>query len=90
MAVTCEEKQIDERLMETALYPADVFSSRSGFYGSALSGKRESEAEEDEISERDSILEALQKTGGRKGAAAGLLGMDRSTLWRKMKFYEIK
>lgn len=90
VAVTCEEKQIDERLMETALYPADVFSSRIGFYGNALSGKRESEAEEDEISERDSILEALQKTGGRKGAAAGLLGMDRSTLWRKMKFYEIK
>ena len=30
------------------------------------------------------------KTGGRKGAAAELLGMDRSTLWRKMKLYEIE
>ena len=35
--------------------------------------------------ERSSIKEALARTGGRKGEAAGLLGLSRSSLWRKMK-----
>lgn len=35
--------------------------------------------------EHGQILAALQKTGGRKGEAAKLLGMDRSTLWRKLR-----
>jgi len=33
------------------------------------------------------ILAALQKAGGSKKRAAEILGMDRSTLWRKMKKY---
>lgn len=90
VAVMCEEKEIDEGLMETALYPEDVFSSRSGFYGNLRQESGAEASEERESSERDRILEALQKTGGRKGAAAELLGMDRSTLWRKMKLYEIE
>jgi len=35
--------------------------------------------------ERDQILAALRKTGGRKGDAAELLQMSRTTLWRKMR-----
>lgn len=35
--------------------------------------------------ERRRILRALDETGGRKGKAAELLGMDRSTLWRKIR-----
>ena len=85
----CEEKEIDDHLMETALYPEDVFSSRSGFYG-RMRPEKEETLEERETSERERIAEALMKTGGRKGAAAELLGMDRSTLWRKMKLYEIE
>lgn len=89
VAVMCEEKEIDDHLMETALYPEDVFSSRSGFYG-RMRPEKEETLEERETSERERIAEALMKTGGRKGAAAELLGMDRSTLWRKMKLYEIE
>jgi len=90
VAVTCEEKYIDERLVEAALYPEAVFSSRSGFYGGALPDRTKASEKTKEVSERNSIVEALQKTGGKKGLAAELLGMDRSTLWRKMKFYGIK
>lgn len=35
--------------------------------------------------ERTRIMEALGRTGGRKGAAARQLGISRSTLWRKMR-----
>ena len=37
--------------------------------------------------ERQRIVQALRQTGGRKGQAAELLGIDRSTLWRKMKTF---
>jgi len=35
--------------------------------------------------EREEILAALRESRGKKGEAARLLGMDRSTLWRKMQ-----
>jgi transcriptional regulator of acetoin/glycerol metabolism len=37
--------------------------------------------------ERDRITQALQRNKGRRGAAAEALGMDRSTLFRKMNRY---
>jgi transcriptional regulator of acetoin/glycerol metabolism len=39
------------------------------------------------ISEEQQILEALRATGGNKAKAAKLLGIDRSTLYRKMQRY---
>jgi transcriptional regulator of acetoin/glycerol metabolism len=35
--------------------------------------------------ERDLLLRALEESRWNKGAAAKKLGIDRSTLWRKMK-----
>ena len=35
--------------------------------------------------QRDEIMGALTKTGGNKSAAASMLGIDRSTLWRRMR-----
>jgi len=39
--------------------------------------------------EKQMILDALVRTGGRKNKAAAALGWARSTLYRKMKHYEI-
>ena len=39
--------------------------------------------------EREMILQALRRTGGRKNRAAEALGWARSTLWRKMKQHGI-
>ncbi|MGK5507933.1 sigma-54 interaction domain-containing protein [Brevibacillus formosus] len=41
-----------------------------------------------EEGEAEVIRKVLAKTKGNKGEAAKILGMDRSTLWRKMKRYE--
>ena len=38
--------------------------------------------------ERDAIFEALRVTGGDKLMAAELLGIGKTTLYRKMKEYE--
>ena len=48
---------------------------------------RSSQAESVPKPEKDRILEALDQCGGNRTRAAGSLGMDRSTLWRKMKKY---
>lgn len=36
------------------------------------------------------ILEALEQSNGNKAAAARALGIDPSTLWRKLKKYGIQ
>ncbi|MFH1679577.1 MAG: helix-turn-helix domain-containing protein, partial [Candidatus Eisenbacteria bacterium] len=35
--------------------------------------------------ERKAITGALRRSGGHRGRAAKLLGIDRTTLWRKMR-----
>ncbi len=42
-----------------------------------------------EEAERKRILAALRRCGGNKARAARLLGMDRTTLWRKLKRFAI-
>ncbi|MCF8061755.1 MAG: sigma 54-interacting transcriptional regulator [Deltaproteobacteria bacterium] len=39
--------------------------------------------------ERITIQRALEKAGGRRSAVAHQLGISRSTLWRKMKMYDL-
>jgi two-component system response regulator AtoC len=42
------------------------------------------------VMERQSILAALKETGGRRGEAARLLGISRTTLWRKLREHRIE
>ncbi len=42
------------------------------------------------ISEKERITRALEKTGRKRAAAAQLLGISRSTLWRKMKHFGLQ
>ncbi|MGG4441062.1 sigma-54 interaction domain-containing protein [Brevibacillus fortis] len=49
--------------------------------------QRQSDRDQEER-EAEVIRKVLAETKGNKGEAAKILGMDRSTLWRKMKRYE--
>jgi DNA-binding NtrC family response regulator len=40
--------------------------------------------------EREYILDVLQHTGGHRGRAAGILGIDRRTLYRKLREYGMR
>ena len=43
----------------------------------------------DEETEKRHIIEALRQTGNNKSRAAQLLGIDRKTLYNKLKLYNI-
>jgi len=43
-----------------------------------------------EDTEKQQIMEALQQTGNNKSRAAQLLGIDRKTLYNKLKLYQIE
>lgn len=91
VSVMCEHDTIDKHLMETALYPEDVFSSSERKRTDNDSVLHEENTISPNVSiEEEQIREALRKTSGKKTRAAELLGMDRSTLWRKMKSYHIE
>ncbi|MEQ8276561.1 MAG: sigma-54 dependent transcriptional regulator [Deltaproteobacteria bacterium] len=57
--------------------------------GEAPPGAEDEDALDLKEIERRSILEALNKTGGRKAEAAELLQMSRTTLWRKLKEHRL-
>ena len=52
-------------------------------------GKNYSPANNDEAGEREQILRALEECHGHRTRAAELLGMNRSTLFRKMKRFHL-
>ena len=76
-----------------ALYPADLdmdpsFAISTG-PGLAELTETQEQNSENFLGEEERLRQALKISGGNKGKAAKLLGIDRSTLWRRMKKYEI-
>ncbi len=76
-----------DRRMEAQHLPEDVRGSRRGPAGEAEGERYRSE--QPAADERSAIVDALERTGGARTAAARQLGMSRTTLWRKMKEYGI-
>ena len=61
--------------------PQDIRS----YSGSNLSALRTQERTSDEEEQRQQILQALEQAKGSRAVAATLLGVDRTTLWRRMQ-----
>lgn len=76
-----------------ALYPVDLDMDPSFAIstGTGLAELTETQEQNSEnfLGEEERLRQALKISGGNKGKAAKLLGIDRSTLWRRMKKYEI-
>lgn len=81
-SVLCSNGVIGREDILHALYPQDLEEPLTA-------GVIQNHLDSD-MQEKDKILRALLESGGNKGKAARLLGMDRSTLWRKLKRYDIK
>jgi len=64
----------------------DVPNYRGASDGAALQRAREGHWTIDQL-EREHILAVLEETGGNQTRAAGILGIDRRTLYRKLKRY---
>ncbi|MGL5433894.1 MAG: sigma 54-interacting transcriptional regulator [Lachnospiraceae bacterium] len=69
--------------LQEALYPEDleVTDASAGEYRSL---------DQTYSSEQERLYKTLKQTGGNQTKAAKMLGMDRSTLWRKLKKYHIE
>lgn len=77
-----EEIQLGTKSLTSTIVP--LISAPAGpVVHEAVEGGSDQEAEEDRI------VRILKQTGGNKAKAARLLGIDRSTLYRKIQFYEI-
>lgn len=88
-----EGNVISAQDVHEALYPADLDMDLSGeAFGEAETVKQlkiPEQERENLLGEEERIRQALKISGGNKGKAAELLGIDRSTLWRRMKKYGI-
>jgi len=67
-----------------------AYGGNSGFNTPVDRGKINDPWADVQALERATILECLRKYGNNKAEAAKALGMDRSTLWRRMKKFGIK
>jgi DNA-binding NtrC family response regulator len=76
-AVEATYGRIEAQFLPAELRPANAAEQREQRY-------RGSGAADDE---REAIISALEQTGGALAQSAELLGMGRTTLWRKLKLY---
>lgn len=78
--VICPGQVITREVLLQALYPHDLEESHEVHFSPVTAG----------ADERDTITRILEECGGNQSKAAKLLGIDRSTLWRKSKKYNLR
>ena len=82
-AVLCSNGVITKEDVDAALYPKNLENPNER---KTAAGAKAKQIEE----EKEAILEALAACGGNRSSAAKMLGIDRSTLWRKITKYGLK
>jgi len=82
-AIRCDGSTIQAQNL-----PPEVREARTAAGGSPATERYQATGSED--GEKEAILDALRQADGIRTRAADLLGMGRTTLWRKMKEYGIE
>ena len=87
--VLCQGERITREELFRVLYPPDLAAEP---YAAPLRPERPAPRGglPEPYSEEERIRRALERCGGKRQKAADLLGMDRSTLWRKMQKYHME
>lgn len=75
----------DESVIQTHHLPADLNSHSHFHFAGVQKGQPKKSLEENE---REYILSILKSVNGNKTQAAKVIGIDRVSLWRKLKKYE--
>lgn len=88
-AAICTGASITKADMLAALYPPNLEEDLPIPSASSSSSAFTSVQKYPHRSEKERFLTALSETDGNQSLAAKLLGIDRSTLWRKLKRYGI-
>ena len=86
MAVLCSDGRIDIECARLAFPEGHPSLDGPGMAGSGTAAANATDAS----TERHQIMETLSSCRFNKGQTATMLGMSRSTLWRKMKEYHIE
>ena len=73
---------ISPQVLREAIYPRDLDP------GASSPSVQLGESSPPVLDEHTRLLQALEACGGNRTQAAKMLGMDRSTLWRKLQKYE--
>lgn len=75
----CSDQLITREVLMQALYPQDLEETSDPPIPPVTAA----------ATERDTIIRTLEECGGNQSKAAKSLGIDRSTLWRKLKRYDL-
>ncbi|MGP8310744.1 sigma 54-interacting transcriptional regulator [Enterocloster aldenensis] len=79
---------ITKKNLQDALYPPDLdMAPESG--AAFMAAAKEGMPDTGPVTEPEKLRQALEQCNGNRTRAARLLGMDRSTLWRKMQKYQM-
>lgn len=82
-------KTVEMGAFEADGMPGSSKESRTESAGRDISSWNIEDVDNLAAAERISIINALNKTGGNREKTAALLGISKSTLWRKMKEYKL-
>lgn len=88
--VLCSGNRITRQDILNALYPRDLEESQKPASAENTYAPLAVSEARSVVSEREALMQALEECGGNQSKAARKLGIDRSTLWRKMRKYQMK
>ena len=87
LVIVADDKSISADVIREQL---DIIDTSFSENDNDLAADLDRNIESMEDAEKRSIINALKKTGGNRTRTAEILGISKTTLWRKLKYYELE